>query len=376
MSEWSYNNPVKVRFGDGCLQSLAPVCRGRRVALVTSAGFTRRRVAGPLRVQLGCPDSMFWDSVEPNPTFESIKEAWSRLRSQQPQAIVALGGGSVLDTAKVLAAWLPQKDADWLERVLKNNEPYSRDFEPLPIFAAPTTAGNGSEVTPWATVWDFEEKKKYSLRHTRLFPRYAFVDPMLTHTLPPRETLHSGLDALSHSLEAIWNKNANPVSDCLAQRAAAAVLLNLPVVMREPQNADARQMMCQASLMAGLAFSNTQTALAHSLSYFLTTHYDLPHGLACSLSLPFVARANWNQDPGRDRILAELFPENPEAPFLALKNFLGELGVETSLAAYGVEQDRAAAVLNEALDGERGVNNLAPQKVVMNIFKQEWGNLI
>src|SRR5699024_6420334 len=134
----------------------------------------------------------------------------------------------------------------------------------------PTTSGTGSEVTPWATVWDRGRDTKYSLHLPHTWACHAVIEAELVLGVPAAVTLSSGLDALSHALESIWNKNANPISDMYAVSAARSILKYLPQLMQDLTNVALREQMALAALKAGLAFSNTQTAIAHSISYDLT----------------------------------------------------------------------------------------------------------
>ena len=156
-------------------------------------------------------------------------------------------------------------------------------------------------------MWDTEAKTKYSLARDTLYPETALVDPLLTLGLPRGITVSTWLDALSHALESIWNVNANPVSTSLAEVAAREVLDALPLLARDLGNAELRQRLSRASLFAGLAFSNTRTALAHALSYHLTLHHGVPHGVACSFSLPMVMRAVAGCDAACDAALQRIF---------------------------------------------------------------------
>src|SRR5262249_49423231 len=180
--------------------------------------------------------------------------------------------------------------------------------EACALVAVPTTAGTGSEVTPWATLWDRSAgaPKKYSLHVEETWPSHAVVDPSLTLSAPESVTRNSALDALSHSLESIWNVNANPVSDTLAVEAARTVIATLPRLLAAPQDRKLRTEMSRASLTAGLAFSNTRTALAHSISYEMTLKHGLPHGLACSFTLPMVWSLAAGADPRRDDVLGRI----------------------------------------------------------------------
>ena len=174
------------------------------------------------------------------------------------------GGGSVIDSAKVFAA--AAGDFSKVLHYLETGAGGSA-LSAIPIIAVPTTAGTGSEVTSWATVWDEERGRKFSLVRETLYPEIAVIDPMLMLAKPYGLTLATGLDALSHSIESIWNINANPVSARHAVTAARAILADLPNLLRDLGNLELRNQIAEASLNAGLAFSNTKTAIAHNLSY-------------------------------------------------------------------------------------------------------------
>ncbi len=157
-----------------------------------------------------------------------------------------------------------------------------------PIYAFPTTSGTSSELTHWATVWDNDAFIKHSLSDEILYPKEAFYDPRLTLSVPRETTIHTALDALSHAFESIWNNNANPISTHHALRSIEIILRDLPALAENLQSLELRTNIMQASMCAGLAFSNTQTALAHALSYPLTMRFGTAHGLACSFSLPLL----------------------------------------------------------------------------------------
>jgi alcohol dehydrogenase len=218
--------------------------------------------------------------------------------------VVVGWGGSVIDAAKVLAA----AGGDFAR--VRDHLVAGAPLDPaliLPVLAVPTTAGTGSEVTCWATVWDAAGGRKYSIAHERLYPEAAIIDPALTLAAPRGLTLATGLDALSHALESLWNVNANPVSARHAIAAAGIVLEVLPRLVERLDDLDLRSRQAEASLLAGLAFSNTKTALAHNISYDVTLRHGTAHGIACSFSLPQVMRWAIGQDAECDRRLAAIF---------------------------------------------------------------------
>lgn len=299
-----FHNPVDTRFGWGCLQELAALTEGQSVALVT---FPEARGLGLVdRIQALLGERLVYviEDVQPNPDVAQLRDTYERfwLQAGDCQVVVAVGGGSAIDTAKALIVGTDSGDFDELLALLATGKPFAPARHKL-LIAAPTTAGTGSEVTPWATIWDSASLKKYSLHLDCTWPTVAIIDPQLMLTVPAGVTVSTGLDALSHALESIWNVNANPVSDTFAISAIEDILECLPRLRRDLGNQELRSRMALAALKAGLAFSNTKTALAHSISYEMTLHHGLPHGIACSFTLPLVLGLAWGHDAARDRTL-------------------------------------------------------------------------
>lgn len=354
---WHYHNPVAVHFGPGCLEALPRVLAGRTATLVTfpeaaSLGLTGRiaRVLGSLLVGV-------IDQTATNPDVDGLAELYQAFWSpgRQGEVLIAVGGGSVLDTAKALMVGTESGSFDALIGLLATGKPFA-PARAKSLVAVPTTAGTGSEVTPWATIWNRAAAKKYSLHLSQTWPEAALVDPALTLSLPRGPTLASGLDALSHALESIWNVNANPVSDTHAVSAARIVLATLPELMSNPGDPELRRRMSFAALQAGLAFSNTKTALAHSISYDMTLLHGLPHGIACSFTLPMVLSRALGADPERDAVLARIFAVPLADSPAVLMRFLERLGVSTRFASYGVSDEDAVRLIDTALEGVRGRN--------------------
>jgi phosphonate metabolism-associated iron-containing alcohol dehydrogenase len=241
----------------------------------------------------------------------------------------------------------------------------SKPFTPhrvTSLVAVPTTAGTGSEVTPWATIWERAAGKKHSLHLPQTWPEAAVVDPQLMLTLPRAVTVQSALDALSHALESIWNVNANPISDTFATAAAQEVMATLPLLLDAMSDPELRARMALAALKAGLAFSNTKTALAHSISYEMTLRYGLPHGIACSFTLPMVMARAVGADAERDAVLARVFDGDLQGAPARLARFLEAVGVATDFGAYGVSEADSQRMVASALEGVRGRNFIATEK--------------
>ena len=358
---WAYWNPVKIRFGAGTFEEVARHIGGRRWALVTYNQPIFQALANRLVKAAGAPVVTI-NNIETNPDCADLLNS-CRTFGNAPQAaevIVALGGGSMIDAAKVVAS--SYGDFDNVRRHLVEKMPLDASGV-VPIIAVPTTAGTGSEVTSWATVWDAANGTKYSLAHPKLYPETALLDPLLAVGAPRGLTLATGLDALSHALESIWNVNGNPVSGNYAVEAAREILETLPRLVEHLEDVELRARQARASLMAGLAFSNTKTALAHNISYDITLKSGTIHGIACSFSLPTVMRWAMGADPQCDEALRRIFGPDLEAGAQRLTAFLQGLGVKTDPSAYGISAIEWTRLVDKALKGERGRNFIGRQTV-------------
>lgn len=357
MTSRRFHNPVAIEVGAGALAALPRLLAGRRVVLVTFPEAAALGLVSRMRSLLGEAVVAVEDGIEPNPDVRNLAPMYARFWREHGacDAIVALGGGSAIDTAKALMVGTASGTFAELMELLGRGG----DFRPArvkPLIAVPTTAGTGSEVTPWATIWEQATQRKHSLHLPETWPEAAIVDAELMLTLPASVTLQSGLDALSHALESIWNVNANPVSDALAVSAAREVMEALPALMGSLSDVGLRSRMAVAALKAGLAFSNTKTALAHSISYEMTLRFGLPHGIACSFTLPMVLGRALGRDAGRDAVLAQVFGGDLGQAPRRLAAFLQGLGVRTEFSDYGVEAEESQRMVRDALGGVRGRN--------------------
>ncbi len=357
-----YQNPVAIRYGAGAVGELPALLAGRRAVLVTFPEARSLGLVDRLRGVLGDALAGIEDRIEPNPDVAELRPMYERFwrEHRDCEALIAVGGGSAIDTAKTLMVGTAA-GFDELVALLSRGAPFI-PHRTKALIAVPTTAGTGSEVTPWATVWDRAAGKKYSLHLNETWPEAAVVDPELMLTLPNSVTLQSGLDALSHALESIWNRNANPISDTFAVAAAREVMATLPALLAEPANRELRGRMALAALKAGMAFSNTRTALAHSISYEMTLRFGLPHGIACSFTLPMVLERALGVDAGRDEVLAEIFGGDLAGAPARLARFIESLGVRTEFSAYGVDDTDSRRMIDDAMDGVRGKNFIGVQR--------------
>jgi alcohol dehydrogenase len=301
----TFQLPTKIEMGSGVSNRLLERVQelgGARVFVVTDpgvrgAGLVERLIA-PLEAAGIATD--VWDIISPNPRDYECNNAAEQAIAFETGVVVAIGGGSPMDAAKAVAALITNGGL-----VQVREAPRELRENPAPLIAIPTTAGTGSEVTFYAVITDTERKFKMSLLDTRLAPRIALVDPDLTHSLPPSVTAATGMDALTHAIEAYTCRLANPVSDALALRAIGLIARNLRRAVGDGANAEAREGMMTASLIAGMAFGNADVAAVHCLAEAIGGLYDTPHGVANSVFLPFVFARNAEASPERHAEVAE-----------------------------------------------------------------------
>ena len=367
---WKFGNPVQVEFGVDSFAKLPELIGKRRYALITYGEPIFGELARQLEESVGAPALVVRD-VAPNPDYRLLADQTSRFAElkSQPDVIVALGGGSVIDSAKVFAA----SGGDF-KKVIRYLESQQGEelLSAIPIIAVPTTAGTGSEVTCWATVWDEANEKKYSLARPNLYPTYAVIDPRLMLGKPRSLTISTGLDALSHALESLWNVNNNPVSANHAVSSARHVLDVLPKLVKDLGDIELRSRMAMAALFAGLAFSNTKTAIAHSMSYPITLRHGVPHGIACSFSLPMVLRSVQGVGGLCEDSLKQIFGADLARAADDLEDFMGELGVSCDPASYKVEPKEWHLLIEDALQGERGRNFLGSRDSLIEASRRPY----
>jgi alcohol dehydrogenase class IV len=272
-----------------------------------------------------------------------------------PDYAIAIGGGSVIDLAKAVNAFWDENNSD------KTSEEIDRGLAEMGyrhktrffnIIAVPTTAGSGSELTPWGTVWDVGKKRKYSVESPLLKPKIALLCPELTLTMPARLTLATALDSMAHALEAFWSKRSNPLVRELAKQSAYLVVNYLKPTLRDLNNIENRQHLSLAALLSALAFSQTKTTASHSISYPLTMFFNIEHGFAVAITLPEIYEINRTAVNISD--LDTIF-----AP-LGIRAWLDDVSTEIitlRLSYFGVEADDIGLIVENAFTAGRMDNN-------------------
>ena len=326
---WNYFNPVEIIFGENRFKEVHDALKNKNYIIITHPEDIFRKYSDELNSSSNPPLSIMTD-VQPNPDYKDILELQSKfsLLNKNIDYILAIGGGSVTDTAKAIAAFKDKQE--YLTDFVRNKKDPKVE-NPIKIIAVPTTSGTSSELTCWATIWDKEKNNKLSLAHKSLYAEKAIIDPSIMADKPLGLTISTGLDALSHSMESIWNINANPISASHAIQASKLVLENLPLVAKDLKNIELRSNIALACVHAGLAFSNTKTAIAHNLSYPITLNYGIQHGIACSFTLPIITRSMMGIDGVAEDRLKLIFNDNLESASEKLAEFMRLLEVPLNL---------------------------------------------
>ncbi|MCS7300190.1 MAG: iron-containing alcohol dehydrogenase [Fimbriimonadales bacterium] len=302
---FGFEMPTRLLFGQGAVENLSFECslNGWSSALiVTDEGVHRAGLTQPVEAHLQAQGVRYdlYTGVVPNPTIESIEAAVPHAHDKD--VVIAVGGGSVMDSAKLINA-------------LRTHGGRVRDYEGAdtvpapckPLIAIPTTAGTGSEVTFIAMFTDAAKRQKMPALSRHLAPHLAIVDPEMTRNLPPAATAQTGLDALTHAIEAIVSIQANPFSEMLAFEAIRLITRCLPRAVRNgAEDIEARGAMAFAATIAGAAFNNSMVGLAHAMAHAVGGLYDLPHGLCCALALPVAMHFNLEAARPRFEQIAEV----------------------------------------------------------------------
>lgn len=372
---WGFHNPTKLTVGRGCRQALAEKLTGQTLLIVTTQRGRRQLIEDVLLRPMVARNRVIWvDGVRQNPGLTDLQAEIERLQGEPFDSVVAFGGGSAMDAAKTLNVALAPECREHDLRTLLADPGRHAGAQPRPLYTVPTTAGTGSEVTPFATVWHHEIKKKFSLAGSAVWPTEAIVDSALTDSVPLVTTISTGLDAINQAAESLWNKNANPITLSYSTRALCLGFATLPLLATGENTEGARDQMIEASLLAGLAISRTRTALCHSISYPITAHFGVPHGLACAFTMPAVLRQNLQAEDGRFAYAAQALTgcSNLDG-FVACFDYLHELlqvreRVEEKVPNLG----ELLSLEAEMLARGRAANNLAGPTNLRRILEAAW----
>jgi alcohol dehydrogenase class IV len=294
-----------------------------------------------------------YTSIIQEPSFEDFHSVMTAATPFNPDLVIGIGGGSVLDVAKLVAAQIHNKQR--LPDYVGNGLLHGRSCK---LICMPTTSGTGSEVSPNAILFDNADNQKKGIISPFLVPDIVYVDPLLTIGLPPAITAATGLDALTHCLEAYTNKYARPFIDLYAFEGMRLIAANLVRVVRNGADEEARSQIAMGSLLGGFCLGPVNTAAVHALSYPLGSCFHLPHGLSNALLLPYVME--FNLPAARDRytgVALALGAATPEEGIETVRELIRDCGIPKSLKEAGVPHDAIETMAAEAIKITRLLNN-------------------
>ena len=377
-----FRAPEKVYFKKGCLpvalDELGTVMGKKKAFIVTDQflyknGYTKC-VTDKLD-SLGIMHTTFYN-VAPDPTLACAKEGTAAMRLFEPDVIIAIGGGSAMDAAKIMWVMYEHPEADFLDMAMRFMDIRKRIYtfpkmgEKAYFVAISTSSGTGSEVTPFAVITDETTGQKYPLADYELLPKMAIIDADMHMNQPKGLTAASGIDALTHALEAYASIMATEYTDGLALQAMKNIFEYLPAAYENgPHDAKAREQMATASTMAGMAFANAFLGVCHSLAHKLGAYHHLPHGIANALLITDVMRFNAAEVPTKMGTFSQYKYPHCKARYVECADFLGiqgkdddekfenlikaieelkaKVGIKKTIADYGVKEEDFLATLDE-----------------------------
>ncbi|WP_338432205.1 iron-containing alcohol dehydrogenase [Clostridium tyrobutyricum] len=293
-----------------------------------------------------------FDDIESDPSANTVRKGVEVAGENGIDMIIALGGGSALDASKAISMVVSNGGdiVDYEDKIPNK--------EGIPIIAVPTTAGTGSEVSKFSIITDTDRKIKMLIASDLLIPKVAILDPKLTLMMPPSVTAATGMDAFTHAIEAYISKASQRISDLYAIKAIELISSNLAKAVLKGDDLEARENMMVGQMYAGLAFSNSSTALVHSMSRPLGAYYGVPHGLANALLLPEVMKFNRAACADRFKVIAAAMGENihgkstREISYMTIdtiKNVFLETGLPTKLREVGVDENNFEKMAKDAI---------------------------
>lgn len=280
-------------FGEGCLEHLKTLKTKKASIVIGGSSMVKSGILDKVKGYLeetGAKTQVI-KGVEPDPSFATVLCGAKEMQTFEPDMIIALGGGSVMDAAKTMWVYYEHPRLDTLEAILPPNE-FPKLREKALFCCIPSTSGTASEVSRSVVISDTETGVKHGIGNMELMPDIAICDPEVTRSMPPKITAETGMDALTHALEALASTRANYIGDILATQAALDILENLPKACKDGNDMAAREKMLNASMTAGIAFTNVSLGIVHSMAHTLGSYFHVAHGLGDAMLLPLIIRFN------------------------------------------------------------------------------------
>jgi alcohol dehydrogenase len=377
---FEFHLPTKIHFGYNKIKQLDHLpFKVKRAFIVTDQGVLNSGLIENVTNILKDNQISYviYDEVEPDPSVETVDKAAQVFQQEEGDALIAIGGGSPIDTAKGV-------------RVIASNGGSIRDYagvnlikqtSNIPLIAIPTTSGTGSEVTIFAVFSDWEENRKVTVTSPLLAPDISIVDPKMTMTAPPKITAASGFDAFSHGAETFVSRASQPASDALALSAMSTVSRYLRRAVYNGEDVEARIKMAEASLLAGMAFNQSYLGLTHAIGSALSGHAHVSHGVAIGLLLPGVIRYNSISLLDKHVEMARVFREiDPLLPDWEITDQLiedvtklrNDIGLPQRLQQVGVKEEQLEAIAKDSVKSGMWKFNprQATEEEILELIKQ------
>ncbi|MHB8396175.1 MAG: iron-containing alcohol dehydrogenase [Thermoplasmataceae archaeon] len=345
---WFFRSP-EVVFGEDSLSHLNSLGK-KKFLIVTDRNIVKTKLVEMVKESIDpSSETMVFSAIGEEPGEDEILSGMKEIRRFSPEVVIGLGGGSSLDTAKIIYAMNERQDLT----------PY--DITPINplnlgkrsvLVAIPTTSGTGSDCS-WAAVFSgSSEKRKNEIASPEILPHISILDPSMVISLPPEQTRNTATDAITHAIEAYGSQWRNPYSDAMAEKSIELITESLPEVMRDPGNAFHRGNVHIGASMAGIAFSNSQVGLAHAMGHALGAMFKIAHGKAVGLYLPSVIRFNSKAVGERYERLNRIFPTAFRGKSLdeTVEKFLTSVGQAISLQGTGIKESDYRSSLNGMVD--------------------------
>jgi alcohol dehydrogenase class IV len=382
MENYEIRVPGKVRFGAGCTETMgeeATKIGAKRALMVTDPGVFQTGITDPVKENLtkaGIKVDVF-SEAEPEPTYSKLNATAKKLGKNKYDLVVAIGGGSSIDTAKGLS-------------ILFAHDGIGQDYggtdkvpgPGIPVFACPTTAGTGSEVTNIAVFDDRERGFKEGIVSNYLLARIAFVDPTLTYGCPPKVTAASGMDALIHAIEGYTGNKATTFSDAMALEAMRLITGSLRRAVKNGADKEARNQMSEGALFGGMAFMNSGVTAVHALAFPLGSQFHVPHGMANAVLLPYVMECNLSANLSRFATVARMLgvateglsdQEAAEQGLEAAKSLSADVGIPIHLRELGVPKEALEGLATATMNVTRLLAN-NPKPLTLDDVRKIWEN--
>lgn len=338
----------QLMFGEGCLEHIKALNTKKTSIVIGGSSMVKSGILDKVKGYLSeiNAESQVIEGVEPDPSFATVMRGAKEMLTFGPDLIIALGGGSVMDAAKTMWVYYEHPELDSLEAILPPNE-FPKLREKALFCCIPSTAGTASEVSRSVVISDTETGIKHGVGNMEMMPDIAICDPEVTRSMPPRITAETGMDALTHALEALASTRANYLGNILATQAALDIIENLPKAFKDGNDMVAREIMLNASMTAGIAFTNVSLGIVHSMAHTLGSYFHTAHGLGDAMLLPYIIRYNTGDERAAGIYKEFAAKAGGEDLAVMVEELNKELNIPSSFKEIIPDEDKYMSILEE-----------------------------